>query len=165
MKIYMPDFVINNIKNKLSDLEPYYNKSDKHHLLYSDSGIYSIKDNSVIQLVPNDADIVSHLFNDKIKLILDNSEFISHKVHSYIPAQHTLLNKTFFHYTIGSSTILSLIIEGTYDNISLNSDINYKDLNNKYYNFIPDDIYFYTNENIENILLKKELNVFISVLY
>ena len=61
--------------------------------------------------------------------------------------------------------MLELVVEGTYKNLTINSTINSRQLNDKYYNFVADDIYFISNENIDNILLKKELNMFISLLY
>ena len=59
-----------------------------------------------------------------------------------------------------------LIMEGIYENKNKNITINTttSNLKDKYYNFIPTNFYFLTNEDLDNMLIKKELNEFLSLL-
>ena len=164
MKIYMPTFSINNFYHKIESLETYYDKSSCHNFLYANDGIYSIYDKYVEKIIPIDKEPITYHLNNT-DLIVDDSYFKKEKIYSYIPNEHTLVKKTYFHYCNHTNKMLELVVEGTYKNLTIDTTLNSRQVNDKYYNFVADDIYFVSNENIDNTLLKKELNMFISLLY
>ena len=101
-----------------------------------------------------------------MNLLLDNSSIEKELVYSQIPFDHSSVNMTSFHYCEGTDSKLYFIIEGIYENKNKNITLSTTNsiLKNKYYNFIPTNFYFVTNEELDNIMIKKELNEFLSML-
>lgn len=167
MKIYIDNYNPTNIIKKLSKLEDYYKKQKQQSYIEinSPSGLFTIDDNKINKLKPIDKPIIRTCYNG-IKLLLDNSFFEKELVLSQIPYEHYSTNITRFHYCVGLESNFYLIIECIYEcsTINVNTITNANKSKDKYFNFIPTNFYFLTNEDIDNILIQKELNVFLSLL-
>lgn len=167
-KLYLGNYPIHKINNSLLEtLEEYYKKTSTEITLYSDEGIYKCNDKGYInKLIPIDKPPI-HTQLGKYDMIVDSSYFEKREVYSHIPADHVCIETSLFHYCIGEKSDLYFIVEGTYQHSKVSMNTTSLVINNKYHNFIPSDFYFYTNviEPLDNIFIKKELNMFISVLY
>jgi hypothetical protein len=152
----------------LEKLDEFFKNTKSYLQLISTSGIFNIENNKIVKLVSNDAPILDVLFENKIKLVLDNSFFEEELVLSQIPIDHYKINITTFHYCYGDKSKLNLVIEGHYEskidsNYLQKQETNLKGLK-KYTHFVPDNFYFLANEEINNYLIKKELNGFLLML-
>ena len=156
MKIYIEEYNPKELLKKLDKLDDHYKKQINHiELISPSSGIFNIENKKVYKLKANDKN-----------LLIDKSIVEKEQVYSQIPYDHYSINMTAYHYCVGTDSKLYLIIEGMYENknknITLTTTTN--NLKNKYYNFIPTNFYFLTNEELDNIMIKKELNEFLSLL-
>jgi len=161
-KIYIKNYDIKSIQRKYLDLQPYYNKNKIINYLYSPEGIYTITPTKIIKNIPLDKDPIS-ISENNIHFLIDNSSFKQTEIYSQIPYDHIFQETTCLYYCIESSTCLYLVLEGYYRKDPLNKS-NDANINN----FIILDFYFNTPQNIQNldnVLIKKELNRFISILY
>jgi hypothetical protein len=164
LEIYMPRIYVNEynpreITSKWDILEPYYVKKTTKDMIYSDEGIYAINNNHLFRVYPIDKETqVSERFS------VDHSYFIEKEVESQIPFDHIRDRKELLHFCVGQKSNLHLIVEGYYDYTSLGANMTTQDLSDKYYKFIPCDLYFFTQENIKNELLVKEVNVLLSII-
>ena len=156
LKIYIDQYNPANItKQILNKLNDHYKFTKTFQQLYSSSGIFLIQNNKISQKTPYDKPIRRHIFDENIGLLLDDSYFKEEHVLSQIPYDHVIKNTTAFYYCLGEKSNLYMVIEGDY-NSKINTD--------KLCNFVPDNLYFLANEEIDNYLIKKELNVFLSML-
>ena len=167
-KIYIKDFDTKKItKSLLEEIDKYFITARNYFELYSPAGIFIIDKNRVIKQLPNDAPLKCVDFED-VKLLLDNSYFKEEEIMSQIPFHNLYRKKTRFYYSRGDDSKskekarLQLIVEGHYDNERI-SNINLN-LKQKYADFVVDDFYFLAKEDLDNYLMKKELNVFLSML-
>jgi hypothetical protein len=161
-KIYIKNYDIKSIQNKYLHLQPHYNKNKITNYLYSPEGIYTITPTKIIKNIPLDKDPIS-ISENNIHFLIDNSSFKQTEIYSQIPYEHTYQEITCLYYCIESSSCLYLVLEGYYRKDPLNKS-NETNMNN----FIILDFYFNTPQNIQNldnVLIKKELNRFISILY
>ena len=165
--IYLQDFPIRNInKNLLETLEVHYKKTIKNRFLYSDDGIYYYDSDQIFKLTPCDKE--PFIYNkDNYNAIVDSSFYEKKEVYSQIPSNHDWVDSVSFCYCIGEKSQVYFVIEGTYkrDKITLNTTTQM--IHSKYHNFVPLECYFSTKDPqiMDNILLKKELNMFISLIY
>lgn len=166
-KIYIRDFNPGNItKSVLDELDKYFRFSNNYVQLFSPSGIFIIEKNKIIKQVPIDAPL-KYMDFEEFQLILDNSYFKEEEVISQIPFHNFHKETTQFYYSRGDDlkakekSKLQLIIEGHYEN-KLNITITTR--KNKYVDFVVDNFYFLAKEDLDNYLMKKELNVFLSML-
>jgi len=165
-RIYINNYnPINITKQLLEKLDKHLKFTKTHAQLFSSSGIYNIKNNKIFKITPKDKPIENKIFNGQ-KLIIDKSFFEEETIISQIPMVYHEKNITSFHYCYGEKSNLYLVIEGHYKESFNNLDLQKKELNvkEKYSNFIPENIYFLENEEIDNYLIKKELNGFLSLL-
>ena len=124
--------------------------------LYAPCGIFMIsKKGNIVKRTPVDGTIEECALEDGTQFLADESFFHDEPVLSQIPYHHSAHFKTAFHYGDGS---VQLIIEGTY------RDKDHLSKTDKYDGFLPDNFYFLANDDIESYLVKKELNVFLSLL-
>lgn len=164
-KIYIQNYNLELIKNKYDELQPHYKKQKIEHKLYSDEGNYTIIDNNIIKNKPIDCSPII-INENKNTFILDNSFFKDEQIYSQIPYNHIIKEIVTLHYCIESSTTLYLVLEGYYKDISIFENTDNHN-NTPTHNFVLVDFYFYTPQNIkdlDNFLIKKELNKFISIL-
>jgi len=156
---YNPNQITPNILLKLEDLH----KSTKTMVqLFSSSGIFTIQNNKIIKQIPNDKPLKKIHFDGnerKFDLIVDESFFKEEQILSQIPITHHSKLITKFYYCQGEKSKLYLVIEGCF-NSNIDNDLHKK----KYTNFVVENVYFLVNDEIDNYLIKKEINVFLSLL-
>jgi hypothetical protein len=169
-KIYINEFNPRNItKSVLEELDKHFIFSNNYCELFSPSGIFIIEKNKVIKQVPIDVPLKYVDFED-VQLILDNSYFKEEEVISQIPFHNFYRDVTRFYYSRGDDSKskekakLQLIIEGHYENKQNTVNSPSTNRKNKYIDFVVDNLYFLAKEELDNYLMKKELNVFLSLL-
>jgi hypothetical protein len=169
-KIYIKDFNPKNITKPVFDeLDKYFRLSNNYCELFSPSGIFIIDKNKIIKQVPNDAPLKYVDFED-VQLILDSSYFKEEEVLSQIPFHNFYRERTRFYYSSGDDSKskekakLQLIVEGHYDNKLNTVIVPASKIKQKYADFVVDNFYFLAKEELDNYLMKKELNVFLSLL-
>ena len=163
-KIYLNDCKPSLLTKKFIKLDEYFRRTEKYTEILSPDGIFSIENEKMYKLKPIDKEIVTHSF-ENFELLLDNSYFEREIVLSQIPYDNITFAYHRFYYSqepIGKNTFLIFVVEGVYENNNNNNKIN--DNKDKYLNFTPTNFYFLMNEKFDNILIKKELNVFLSIL-
>lgn len=160
-KIYIKDFDVASLRKKLPKLDEYFRNQEITVELVSPEGLFTIENNKLYKLKPVDKEIVECEF-EGFTLLFDNSYFEKEFIFSNIPYDHINIDVVKFYYgqeNLGKKSFLRLVVEGMYEK--------YLELPNskdKYYNFMPTNFYFLANESFDNVLVKKELNVFLSML-
>jgi hypothetical protein len=169
-KIYIKDFNPRNItKTVLEELDKYFRVSNNYFELYSPSGIFIIEKNKIVKLLPNDAPL-KYMDFENVQLILDNSYFKEEEILSQIPFHNFHKETTRFYYSQGDDSKskekvkLQLIVEGHYENKLNRVNAPVSKRKQKYTDFVVDKFYFLAKEELDNYLMKKELNVFLSLL-
>jgi hypothetical protein len=96
---------------------------------------------------------------------VDDSYFVEKEVDSQIPYDHIRVRKELLHFCVGKRSGIHLIVEGTYTRTaSVMGTITTQHLEDKYYNFTPTDMYFFTQEkSVDNKLFVQEVNVLLSI--
>uniref|UniRef100_A0A6C0D7G1 Uncharacterized protein n=1 Tax=viral metagenome TaxID=1070528 RepID=A0A6C0D7G1_9ZZZZ len=168
-KIYLNDYKPSVLTKKFIKLDEYFRRTEKYTEILSPDGIFNIENEKMYKLKPIDKEIITHSF-ENFELLLDDSYFEREIVLSQIPYDNISFAYHRFYYSqepIGKNTFLIFVIEGVYENNNenkINDNKDNKDNKDKYLNFTPTNFYFLMNENFDNILIKKELNVFLSIL-
>jgi len=139
-KIYLEG--INPPKN-VENLKQFIVKTEIKTMLYSEEGIFSLENDKIVKMKPIDK-AVTRIDN----LIFDDSYFEKEIVFSQIPSDSVVDSFTRKYYSLNKryNTLLQLVIDER--------------------NHIPTNFYFFLNDAyfFENILVKKELNGFLSML-
>jgi hypothetical protein len=160
-KIYITDFHPTEIAHKWVELDPYYVKKTNTDMIYSDEGIYAMRGSRLFRLFPVDISpkIVDGGFT------VDDSYFMEKEVDSQIPYDHIRVRKELLHFCVGKRSGIHLIVEGTYARTaSVMGTVTTQHLEDKYYNFTPTDMYFFTQEkSVDNKLFVQEVNVLLSI--
>ena len=162
-KIYIKDFDIASLRKKLSKFDEYFRKQEITVELVSPEGLFTIENNKLYKLKPVDKEIVEREF-EGFTLLFDSSYFEKEFIFSHVPYEHINLDVVKFYYgqeNLGKKSFLTLVVEGLYVNENL---IGKTDRADKYSDFLPTNFYFLANESFDNVLVKKELNVFLSML-
>jgi hypothetical protein len=164
-KIFIKNYEPLLLIKKLTKLDEYFRNKKNTIDIISTNGLFSIENGKIYKLNPIDVSVVSVDF-EGYELLLDKSTFERENVISQIPYNNISFNITTFYYCqehLNKKSFLKLIIEGIYEN---KNDIATMEKNDsdKYFNFTPTNFYFLTDESFDNILVKKELNVFLSML-
>ena len=167
MKIYINHFNLSYLNSLLKILNNYHLKTENYLQIYSPDGVFIVNETETLQLKANDNDIITlNNFYNNFTLIVDNSFYDEERVFQ-IPTKYIAIKikKDTFTLNNDKNSKLKLIIEMEipfkteegFNFLNKNKDIN--DLQFK-------DIYFeLPNEtNIDNILVKEELFVFLSLL-
>ena len=166
-KIYIKDFNPKNmIKPLLEELDKYFRFSNNYCELFSPSGIFIVEKNKVLKQVPNDEPLKYMVFDNDVQLILDKSYFKEEEILSQIPFHNFYKETTRFYYSQceKEKANLQLIVEGHYENKLKNVSFQITNRKQKYADFVVDNVYFLAKEELDNYLMKKELNVFLSIL-
>lgn len=153
------------LKKKFFKLDEYFRSKEELLEIVSPDGLFCIDNGRMFKLKPIDKDLHSEIFED-VELLFDSSYFEREPVLSQIPYDNIIVPITKFYYSQemnNKKTFLKMVVEGIYDKKTTDSSMQTIP-SEKYINFTPTNFYFLTNENFENILLKKELNVFLSML-
>ena len=174
MKIYINHFNLEVLPELIKNLTDYRVKTEEYIQLYSNDGIYQIDQSTTIKLKPIDHDIsILPNFYKDFTIIVDPSFYIVEKV-VQIPPEHVSkkIKRDIFsihknsNSNSNSSSNSKLVIES---DIPINQTrngfefLNKKNLENAEQ---PVDIYFElpNGSNIEDVLVKKEIIEFLSIL-
>jgi len=167
VRIYLEDYNIQNLTPKILErLDEHYKFSKNSVQMYSPSGIFVINNNKITKRIPVDKPIKRVLLEPNTNLCLDESFLVEEEILSQVPFSHYSKTTKEFYYCQGDKSNLYLVVEGFNDN-KINSDFLKKQNlteKNKYLDFVVENLYFLAKEEIDNYLIKKELNVFLSVL-
>jgi len=160
-KIYITDFHPAEIVHKWVDLDPYYVKKTTSDMIYSDEGIYTMRGSRLFRVFP--VDVPPKIFDEGFTV--DDSYFVEKEVDSQVPYDHIRVRKELLHFCVGKRSGIHLIVEGTYTRTaSVIGAVTTQHLEDKYYNFTPTDIYFFTQEkSVDNKLFVQEVNVLLSI--
>jgi hypothetical protein len=170
MKIYIENYNPSKLIKKLDNLDTYFLSKKEIVEIYCDEGIYLIDHNNCYKRIISNENVVNKSLNG-INYIIDETDITNTDV-SQIPPDHISINITKFYFGLPNANnlknqnqnMINLVIEGV-KNMKPNYDNNY-DAQNKYENFLPNNFYFevFYKENIDVILQKEILNVFLSLL-
>jgi hypothetical protein len=160
-KIYITDFQPNKIIYKWELLDPYYVKNNTRDMIYSDEGIFTIRGSRLFRLTPIDIPPVT--LNEGFTV--DNSYFTEREVDSQVPYNHIRDRKEHLHFCVGKRSGIHLVVEGNYCRTApVAKSVLTPQIDDKYCNFTPTDIYFYTQDkSIDNKLFIEEVNVLLSI--
>ena len=159
-KIYINAYRPSDIVRKWAEIDPYYVKKSTKDMIYSDEGIYNMRRDGLFRMFPVDKPVQI----TKEGFSIDNSYFIDKEVDSQIPYDHVRVRKELLHFCIGKRSGIHLIVEGEYDHrSSMTGTVTTQELEDKYYKFEPTDLYFFTQESVDNTLFAKEVNVLLSI--
>lgn len=151
MKLYIQHYPPHMVAGKIQALQSKLTNKISFTELLSPEGYFILENSDIYRLDPVDKEISHHKIEGKI-IMADSSYVKREKVFSQIPFDHCCIKKEHVYYSsqsnLKSKHFLTLVIEWTCT----------KEGN------IPTDIFFLTDESIDNILLQKELNVFLSIL-
>jgi hypothetical protein len=166
-KIFIKDYDPLLLKKKFVKLDNYFRNKEITVELVSPDGLYVIENHKVFKLKPVDNEIVTHKF-EGFELLFDSSYFERELILSHIPYDHVNIDVVKMYYgqeSLGKKSFLRLVVEGLYEQDNANSKIgDNKQNSDKYFNFTPTNFYFLASESFDNVLVKKELNVFLSML-
>jgi len=156
MKVYINNFNLDILNHLLETFHDKYIHSKTFIKIYSIDEIYKINENQIKKqnIIDKDIEIYKNYYND-FTLIIDKSVIKEEEVNSVHPDHiYIKLKKCFF--KIIPTSCVQLVIEG-----SLCEE---KCLNK--YSIHANDIYFELKDNINIMddLIKKEINVFLSLL-
>jgi hypothetical protein len=160
-KIYITDFRPTEIVHKWVDLDPYYVKKTTTDMIYSDEGIYAMRGTRLFRLFP--VDIPPKIVDGGFTV--DDSHFVEKEVDSQIPYDHIRIRNDLLHFCVGTRSGIHLIVEGNYARTtSVIGTVTTQHIEDKYHNFIPTDMYFFTQEkSVDNKLFIQEVNVLLSI--
>jgi len=166
-KIFIKDYDPLILKKKFVKLDSYFRNQEIIVELVSPDGLFVIENHKVFKLKPIDKEIVTHKF-EGFELLFDSSYFERELILSHIPYDHVNIDVVKFYYgqeALGKKSFLRLVVEGLYeDEKSSNKFGENKRSSDKYFNFTPTNFYFLASESFDNVFVKKELNVFLSML-
>ena len=173
MKIYIENYNPNKLMKKLDKLDTYFLIKKDIVEIYCDEGIYMIDNNNCYKRNISNENIVNKTVNG-INYVIDETVITNENVYQ-IPTDHVSINITKFYYGLPNANqfknqnqnMINLVIEGVknmkpnYDN---KYDNNYDE--SKYDNFLLNNFYIevFFKENIDTILQKEIINVFLSLL-
>jgi hypothetical protein len=165
-KIFIKDYDPLLLKKKFVKLDEYFRNKEIIVELVSPEGLFIIEAQKVFKLKPVDKEIVVYNF-EGFELLFDSSYFERELILSHIPYDHVNIDVVKLYYgqeAFGKKSFLKLVVEGLYSDDNSNKFGDNKPNGDKYFNFTPTNFYFLASESFDNVLLKKELNVFLSML-
>jgi hypothetical protein len=169
MKIYIENYNPNKLIKKLDKLDTYFLMKKDIVEIYCDEGIYIIDNNNCYKRNISNENIVNKTVNG-VNYVIDETVITNENVYQ-IPPDHISINITKFYYGLPNANqfknqnqnMINLVIEGV-KNMKPNYDNNYDE--SKYDNFLLNNFYIevFFKENIDTILQKEIINVFLSLL-
>lgn len=107
MKIYFKNLDLN--KLNLNKLEQYKKHIYNNNFLYSDEGIFKIKNNKIIKLKPQDEPLIYDTF-EEYEIIIDNSFHKEHYEVYQLPYSHINIIQNKYIYKLRDNAPISLEI-------------------------------------------------------
>ena len=165
MKIYINNLNIEILSNIMTTLNEQYIDSETYIQIYAIDGVYQINDSAIKKLNPLDSDIqLHHNYYENFTLIVDPSYYTAESVNK-IPLEHitTKMKRCFFQ--INKKSVMKLVVEGTViEETSFAKKPTTTSATD--YGMKPTDIYFEVADNVDitDALIKREINVFLSML-
>ena len=160
MRLYIIEFNMKRLYNKLHALDNYYVEKKIVHEIYSDEGMYHVNDKNICKLyVTDNYTIEIPNYIDDHNIIIDYST-IHYKEQKQLPPDHILLSTIEYYYQASHRSPIQLVITGNYDpSIDENTPDRYK-------YFIPTDFYFEILDRIDvnGQMCKDEINELLSLL-
>ena len=161
MKIYINNLNIELLSNIMIAINEQYIDSETYIQVYSKDGIYQINDNKINKLNAVDTDIEIHNnYSENYTLIVDPSYFTNSIVNK-IPIEHTATKIKRCFFQINKNSDIKLVVEG-----NVIEETVFNKTHDKNYGISPIDLYFEVDNNIDinDALIKNEINVFLSLL-
>ena len=107
MKIYFKNLDLN--KLNLNKLEEYKKHIYHNDILYSDEGIFKIKNNKIIKLKPQDETLIYDTF-ENYEIVIDNSYYKDHYEVYQLPYDHINIIQNKYIYKLRDNAPISLEI-------------------------------------------------------
>jgi hypothetical protein len=143
MRIYTDK--IHKAHSNLERLEKYFYKSQHETTIFSEEGIFKVKDGAITKTNITDGEVqVKKNYVDNITFFVDSSYYKNESYIGQIPYDHSIVKQKNMHYRLQDNAVITLCVEL---------------LNNNIHNY-----YFITKENIDNFLIKKDIVTFLSLL-
>lgn len=162
VKIYIDNYNPKLVSTKMSVLNEYLKTTKSISEYISPQGIFRY-DNKTDKLykfniITDKPTTKLTNYYDGHNLILDANEYEKEQILSQFPYEHELIHYSELHYCCGVSSHLHLVILGVYENVINETQNTVKQI------FRSTDIYFELDEDIDNMLIKNELNEFLLML-
>jgi len=161
MKIYINHLNLDAVPELLKSLNNNYINSETYIKIYSTDGIYEINNSSSKKLIPQDSDIeILENYHENFTLLVDQSYYGVEEVFQ-INNDHISRKMKRCFFELNKNSKIKLVIEG-----EILDDKHFFKRISTDYGIAPNDIYFELPEktNINDALVKNELNVFLSCL-
>ena len=161
MKIYINHLNLDALPELLKSLNNNYINSETYIKIYSTDGIYEINNSSSKKLIPQDSDIeILENYHENFTLLVDQSYYGVEEVFQINNDHNSRKMKRCF-FELNKNSKIKLVIEG-----EILDDKHFFKRISTDYGIAPNDIYFELPEktNINDALVKNELNVFLSCL-
>lgn len=149
MKLFLKDYNILNIKNIIHLLDKYLVNKTIYYDVYSSEGHFIIATNNIYKIEHIDKSCkIYEKYANNLSIIVDNSITNKKEIHQ-IPEDSIVIPIKNLHYAIDKKSKINLVIQ-------MSSECDETIL----------DLYFEINEDVDvnNIFIKNELNVFLSLL-
>jgi hypothetical protein len=140
MRIYIDNLKIPNIETNVLKFDQ--TKRIEYQNIYSSEGIFRIQNNNIIKLIPKDSPIKKINYNN-ITFLIDKSKYEVIKNIYNIPFNHMLYNIKQIEYKLYNKSKITLIVE---------------------YNQAYQNIYFSTNEENLDTILKDNILEYLSLI-
>ena len=164
MKIYINNLNLEILPNIMTTINEQYIDTETYIQIYAIDSVYQINDAAIKKLNPVDSDIQIHRnYYENFTLIVDPSYYTAETVNK-IPLEHitTKMKRCFFQ--INKKSAVKLVVEGAVIEDSPFAKKTASTITD--YGMKPSDIYFEVAEDVDitDALIKREINVFLSML-
>lgn len=160
MKIYIEKLPITNLIKIVPSLKKYLVNTKQQLEIISNEGLFYIDDSKAYKITIRDKDVIAHKnYYNNFSLIVDYSYKTTIETNQ-IPNHNIETLHKYYYFALNKNSKLQFVIQSYSNNV--------EDFNNidDFNNIKICDFYFEIKEDIEinNIFLKDEINVFLSLL-
>lgn len=141
MNIQVPNIDINKINTEL--IKSYFVKKNNFDLIFSESNILELRDNTIFKMESKDIPIESHIIG-KYEILIDKSKWIKGDELYQVPTKHLFIKTVEEIYKLNKKSLIKLIIQRENDIIT--------------------NVYFKTDEILDIEMFKKDIISFLSIL-
>lgn len=149
MRLYINHLNITQLPTISKAFRTYLQQNEQYTMIYTNQGIYRVKNNQLVQMNPVDSDVVLlSNYYDSFTLIVDQSYFHELNVESIHGDTHHAVEMERHIHKLSKQGRVELVIEYKYDKK------------------IPHDFYFQVSNSTDpnDSLIKQEIIVFLSML-